>query len=134
MYPKNLQYHQTDKESTISPNWQRIYNITKLTKNLQYHQIDKESTISPNWQRIAHERNYGGRQIHKQWKVVINLWCRLNNMSSDRLNRKVFAWADCISISNKCVKNCNFNIKKTFCQLNVGHFDDIGDYLLRSCA
>jgi hypothetical protein len=67
--------------------------------------------------------------FHKQWKVVIHLWSRLNNMSSDRLNRKVFVWADCISISNKCVKNWNFNIKKTFCELNVGHFADIGDYL-----
>ena len=31
--------------------------------------------------------------FHKQWKVVIHLWSRLNNMSSDRLNRKVFVWA-----------------------------------------
>ena len=46
--------------------------------------------------------------FHKQWKAVINLWCRLNNMSSDRLNRKVFVWADCISTSNKCVKNLEF--------------------------
>ena len=43
---KNLQYHQNDKESTISLKLQRIYNITKMTKNLQYHQNDKESTIS----------------------------------------------------------------------------------------
>ena len=50
-------------------------------------------------------------------------------MSSDRLNRKVFAWADCISISNKCVQNWNFKIKKTFCELNVGHFGDIVDSL-----
>jgi hypothetical protein len=70
-----------------------------------------------------------GRQpiFHKQWKAVINLWCRLNNMSSDRLSRKVFVWADCISISHKCV--AIFNIKKTFCELNVGHFGDIVDSL-----
>jgi len=42
--------------------------------------------------------------FRKQWKAVINLWCRLNNVSSDRVNRKVFVWADCISISNKCGK------------------------------
>jgi hypothetical protein len=44
-------------------------------------------------------------------------------MSSDRLNRKVFVWADCISISNKCVKNWNFNIKKTLSELNVGYYN-----------
>jgi hypothetical protein len=33
--------------------------------------------------------------------------------------------ADCISISNKCVKKWNFKIKKTFCELNVGHVGDI---------
>ena len=67
--------------------------------------------------------------FHKQWKAVINLWCRLNNMSSDRLNRKLFVWADYIRTSNKCVKNWKFNIKKTFCELNVGHFGDIVDSL-----
>ena len=67
--------------------------------------------------------------FHKQWKAVINLWSSLNNMSSDRLNRKVFVWADCISTSNKCVKNCNFNIKKTLSELNVGYFGDIVDSL-----
>ena len=41
------------KESTISPKWQRIYNITKMTKNLQYHQNDKESTISPKWSTLS---------------------------------------------------------------------------------
>ena len=67
--------------------------------------------------------------FHKQWKAVMYLWCSLNSMSSDRLNRKMFVWADCISISNKCVKNWNFNIKKTFCELNVDHFGDIVDSL-----
>jgi hypothetical protein len=41
----------------------------------------------------------------------------------------VFVWADCISTSNKCVKNWNFKIKKTFCELNVGQFGDIVDSL-----
>ena len=34
--------------------------------------------------------------FRKQWKAVINLWCRLNNVSSDRVHRKVFVWADCV--------------------------------------
>ena len=67
--------------------------------------------------------------FHKHWKAVINLWCRLNNMSSDRYNRKVFVGADYIRTSNKCVKNWKFNIKKPFCELNVGHFGDIVDSL-----
>ena len=44
----------------------------------------------------------------KQWKSIIRLWCRLNNMSSNRLSAKVHKWADSVSIKHKCVKNWIF--------------------------
>ena len=65
--------------------------------------------------------------FNKQWKSVIRLWCRFNNMSSNRLNRKVFKWADIMSSKHKCVKNWNFIVKKTFCELNLSHFCSISD-------
>jgi hypothetical protein len=63
--------------------------------------------------------------FHKQWKRIIRLWCRLNNMTSDRLNRKVFVWSNCMSLSHKCVKNLNCFVNKTFCDLNLSHFCNI---------
>ena len=48
----------------------------------------------------------------KQWKSIIRLWFRLNNMSSNRLNAKVHKWADSVSIKHKCVKNWIFLEKK----------------------
>ena len=35
--------------------------------------------------------------FHKQWKSIVRCWCRFINMSSNRLNKKVFVWADNIS-------------------------------------
>lgn len=67
--------------------------------------------------------------FHRQWKAVTNLWCRLNNMNTDRLNRKVFVWADQISTSNKQVKNWNYYIKKHFCELNFNHFCNIAEFI-----
>ena len=46
-------------------------------------------------------------------------------MTSDRLNRKVFAWSNCMSLSHKCVKNWNFFVNKTFCDLKLSHFCNI---------
>ncbi|CAC5411797.1 unnamed protein product [Mytilus coruscus] len=42
-------------------------------------------------------------------------------MSSNRLNAKVHKWADSMSIKHKCVKNWNFLVRKTFCELNLSH-------------
>ena len=67
--------------------------------------------------------------IHKQWKCATRLWCRLNNMSSNRLNRKVFIWADQLSDRHKCVKNWSFYIKKMFCDLNLSHFCNITEFV-----
>jgi hypothetical protein len=49
-------------------------------------------------------------------------------MSSNRLNRKVFIWADRMSLRYKCMKNWNFYVKKTFCDLNLSNFCSISEY------
>ena len=63
----------------------------------------------------------------KQWKCLARLWCRLTNMSSNRLNRKVLKWANDMSIRHKCVKNWNYDIRKVFCSHQLSHFTNITD-------
>ena len=67
--------------------------------------------------------------FQKQWQCLIRLWCRLNNMSSDRLNRKIFIWADIMSKKHKCIKNWNFYVRKTFSEYNAEHLCIITDYV-----
>ncbi|CAG2227857.1 unnamed protein product [Mytilus edulis] len=46
----------------------------------------------------------------KQWKSIIRLWCRLNNMSSNRLSAKVHKWAD----STLTVDHKDFDTNRLF--------------------
>ncbi|CAC5405680.1 unnamed protein product [Mytilus coruscus] len=51
-------------------------------------------------------------------------------MSSNRLNRKVFIWADIMSkIQCKCIKNWNFYVMKTFTECNAEHLCNITKYV-----
>ncbi len=51
---------------------------------------------------------------------VTCLWCRMMNMSTDRLNSRVFKWAN---MQNE--KNWNSRIKPFFTELEVGHLNYI---------
>ena len=42
---------------------------------------------------------------HTQWKIISRQWCKLINMEHNRMNKKLFAWADDVSLKNKGVKN-----------------------------
>ena len=46
------------------------------------------------------------------WKSVLNHWCRLVNMDSSRLNKRVFIWCD--SKSTNACRNWNFRVRKQF--------------------
>lgn len=77
--------------------------------------------------------------FHTQWTCISRLWCRLCNMSSNRWNRKIFKWADNMSIRYKCVKNWNFYVHKTFNDFNLNSFCNIQDnvntrFVLKSLA
>ena len=50
-------------------------------------------------------------------------------MSSDRLNRKIFIWADFMSKKHKCIKNWNFYVRKTFSEFNAEHLCIITEYV-----
>lgn len=47
--------------------------------------------------------------IVKQWKSVINIWCRLTNMDSERLNAKVFKWSQ--RLGNRHCKNWCYTVQ-----------------------
>ncbi len=51
---------------------------------------------------------------------MTRLWCRMMNMSTDRLNSRVFKWSN---MQN--VKNWNSRIKTFFTELEVGHLNYI---------
>ena len=51
---------------------------------------------------------------HKQWKIISSQWCKLMNMDQNRMNRKMFAWADDVSLKSKRVKNWNYVDRKQF--------------------
>ena len=42
---------------------------------------------------------------HTQWKIISSQCCKLINMEHNRMNRKLFAWADDVSLKNKQAKN-----------------------------
>lgn len=46
----------------------------------------------------------------RQWSTVINQWLRLKNMDRERLNRKIFDWAE--SNANRRCQNFNYRVNK----------------------
>ena len=55
--------------------------------------------------------------ICKVKKTVVHLWSRLVNMSSERLNRKVFVWSN--NASNRNCKNWNFKVVNMFLKYDL---------------
>ena len=55
-----------------------------------------------------------------QKKAVLKQWYRLTKMNNDRLNKKVFKWAE-NNYSVRC-KNWNFNVYNSFKESNYDHF------------
>ena len=55
-----------------------------------------------------------------QKKAVLEQWYRLTKMNNDRLNKKVFNWAEKMS-SVRCT-NWNFNVYNIFKECNYDHF------------
>jgi hypothetical protein len=51
---------------------------------------------------------------HTQWKIISSQWCKLVNMEQNRTNRKLFAWADEVSLKSKNIKNWNYVVRKHF--------------------
>ena len=47
----------------------------------------------------------------RQWNCVIRLWCRLKTMDVNRLNYKVYKWADSMKTRTK---NWYFRFSETF--------------------
>ena len=61
--------------------------------------------------------------IAKQWKVVTNHWIRMRLMDENRINARVFRWAE--SKSGRGCKNWNFRVKQSFEEANIHvHVDD----------
>ena len=58
--------------------------------------------------------------IIKQWSCIFRMWSRFTKMCNNRLNKKVFLWA------NRCcsnrIKNWNFRVHSKFREFNVNHF------------
>lgn len=51
-------------------------------------------------------------------------------MESDRINRKIFIWADEVSLKHRIVKNWNFIVKKHFTELELVDFCDTNTFIL----
>jgi len=72
-----------------------------------------------------------------QWVNIARNWCRLVNMSTDRLNRKIFIWTWQFAINGK-VKNALWNIAQFFKQndmtefLNINNMIDKNDIIYRT--
>jgi len=58
--------------------------------------------------------------IHHQWVCVTRQWCRMINMTSSRVNKKVFEWACEL---NKL--NWSGRIRKMYTNLHVSHLSNI---------
>lgn len=56
---------------------------------------------------------------HTQWKIISSQWCKLINMEQNRMNRKMFAWADDVSLKSKRVRNWTFVVRKHFTDLEL---------------
>jgi hypothetical protein len=57
-----------------------------------------------------------------QWKIISSEWCKLVNMEQNRTNRKMFAWADEVSLKSKSVKNWNYVVRKHFTDLELADY------------
>ena len=55
----------------------------------------------------------------RQWNCVIRLWCRLKTMDVNRLNYKVYKWADSMKTRTK---NWYFRFQKHLQSINCSHF------------
>ena len=59
----------------------------------------------------------------RQWASVTRHWCRLRNMSSDRLNKRVFTWGN---TQPALVKNWNYRVRKKLDSLESIHIGEEG--------
>ena len=55
----------------------------------------------------------------RQWNCVIRLWCRLKTMDVNRLNYKVYKWADSMKTRTK---NWYFRFQKHLQSISCSHF------------
>ena len=65
----------------------------------------------------------------RQWKCVTRQWCRLRNMDSSRITKRVFTWA-----SRQASRNWIRNTKSQFIKLNLNHLADHSQPHNRSVA
>ncbi len=63
--------------------------------------------------------------IYHQWMCVSNLWCRMVNMSNNRLNKRVFVWSCNLSQKNWASRTRNF-----FRDRHLAHLCEIDQYLV----
>jgi hypothetical protein len=59
---------------------------------------------------------------YSQWKILSTQLCKLVNMKHNRMNRKMFAWADEVSLKSKSVKNWNYVFRKHFTYLELANY------------
>ena len=59
---------------------------------------------------------------HTQWNIISSQWCKLLNMDQNRINRKMFACADDVSLKSKRVKNWNYVVRKHFTDLELADY------------
>ena len=59
--------------------------------------------------------------IASQWKVVTNDWSRMQRMDENRINARLYRWAE--SKSERNCKNWNFRVNQSFEEANV-HDED----------
>ena len=58
--------------------------------------------------------------IVKQWTCIFRTYSRFTKMCDDRINKKVFIWAN--NICNNRLKNWNFRVHTKFKELDMEHF------------
>ena len=58
--------------------------------------------------------------VLKQWKTVVTNWCRFAHTDTNRINRRVFVWADKLRLKHRYARNWNYFIEKNF--LNLNHY------------
>lgn len=62
--------------------------------------------------------------IINQWSCILRTWSRYTKMCNDRINRKVFLWAN--RCCNNRIKNWNFRVQSKFRELNLAHLCNTG--------
>ena len=55
----------------------------------------------------------------KQWKVVVNQWCRIRRMDPNKLNFKVYQWS--VNNNNTRYKNWALRVKDMFHQVGLNY-------------